>query len=360
MKAWRNTLFWLLAFAALIVFLLVFRTILLPFVAGLALAYALDPLADRIERLGVRRFLASLAILFLFVILFALVIVLVVPVLARQFIGFLEELPTYVSRLQDFAAGLLDSRVARYLGIDVATLRDSFGGIVSSSTEWLTTLLSSIWSGGQALLNLFSLFVITPVVAFYMLNDWDRLVAKVDSWLPRDHVEDIRAIARDMDAAIAAFVRGQGLTCLILGIFYAVSLALVGLNFGLLIGFGAGLMSFIPFVGATLGFIVSVGVALVQFLPAWVPIVMVGAIFVAGQLLEGYVLQPRLIGASVGLHPVWVMFALLAFGVLFGFVGVLIAIPAAAAVGVLVRYALAHYLASPIYRGGAPTGKAPE
>jgi predicted PurR-regulated permease PerM len=184
-----------------------------------------------------------------------------------------------------------------------------------------------------------------------MLYDWDRMVARVDSWLPRDHADEIRKIARDIDDVIAAFVRGQGLVSLTLAFVYAAGLVLIGLNFGLLIGLAAGLLSFIPFVGATVGFVVSLAVAIVQFWPDWIWILATVAVFVVGQSLENYVLQPRLIGDNVGLHPVWVMFALFAFGYLFGFVGVMIAIPAAAAVGVLVRYALARYLESPIYRG---------
>jgi predicted PurR-regulated permease PerM len=162
-----------------------------------------------------------------------------------------------------------------------------------------------------------------------------------------------------MDATTAAFVRGQGLTCLALGILYAVGLMIVGLNFGLLIGVGAGLLSFIPYFGFTIGFVVSIIVALVQFLPNWLPIGAVVLVFFVGQMVEGYVLQPNLIGNRVGLHPVWLLFALFAFGLLFGFVGLLIAIPVSAAIGVLVRYALTRYLTSPIYRGTGPPPKHP-
>jgi predicted PurR-regulated permease PerM len=158
-----------------------------------------------------------------------------------------------------------------------------------------------------------------------------------------------------MDSTTAAFVRGQGLVCLLLGILYAVGLMIVGLNFGLLIGVGAGLLSFIPYFGFTIGFIVSIVVALVQFLPDWLAIGSVVVVFIIGQVVEGYVLQPYLIGNRVGLHPVWLLFALFAFGLLFGFVGLLIAIPAAAAIGVLVRYGLTRYLTSPIYRGRGVT-----
>jgi predicted PurR-regulated permease PerM len=192
-----------------------------------------------------------------------------------------------------------------------------------------------------------------------MLLDWDRMVAKIDSWVPRDHVGTVRRLATDINRSTAGFVRGQGTVCLVLGIAYAVSLTLVGLNFGLLIGLFAGLIGFIPYVGSLVGLVLSVGVAVVQFWPEWQWIAVVIAIFFAGQMIEGNVLQPKLVGNRVGLHPVWLMFALFAFGYLFGFVGLLIAVPAAAAFAVLVRFALERYLASPVYRGsGGKTGSA--
>ena len=203
----------------------------------------------------------------------------------------------------------------------------------------------------MALVNVAGLFVITPVVAFYMLLDWDRMVATVDSWVPREHVHTVRQIANDINASTAGFVRGQGTLCLILGVMYAIGLTAVGLNFGLVIGLFAGLISFIPYVGSLVGLVLSVGVALVQFWPDWIMVVAVAVVFFVGQFIEGNILQPKLVGSSVGLHPVWLMFALLAFGSLFGFVGLLIAVPAAAAVAVLVRFALGRYMASPLYTG---------
>jgi predicted PurR-regulated permease PerM len=349
----RPVVFWSAALAALLVFLFVFSDILLPFVAGMALAYALDPIADWFERLGMNRLGATLTILALMVLFVALVLVVLVPVLARQFADFIEGVPGYVEKLQSLTSSALHSRLSDYLGINLSDLGSSLAGVSSEAAGWLATLVSSLWSGGRAVVNIMSLLVITPIVAFYLLYDWDRLVEQVDSLLPRDHVEEIRQIAGDIDQAIAAFVRGQGLVSLIMAVFYSSGLVLVGLNFGFLIGLVAGLLGFIPFVGALIGFVVSLGVALVQFWPDWLMIVATLSVFVFGQMLENYFLQPRLIGHNVGLHPVWVMFALLAFGYLFGFVGVLLAIPAAAAVGVLVRYGLKRYRDSPIYRGGS-------
>jgi len=347
----RQVVFWGVALAALLLFVFIFGDILLPFVAGMALAYALDPIADRLERLGLNRLGATLAILVLMVVFVALILILLAPVLVRQLAEFVEGIPGYVEKLQSLLSSALHSRITDYLGIDLSDIGSSLAGMTGEAAGWLATLVSSLWSGGRAVLNILSLMVITPIVAFYLLYDWDRLVDQVDSLLPRDHVDEIRQIARDVDAAIAAFVRGQGLVSLIMAAFYSTGLVLVGLNFGFLIGLVAGLLGFIPFVGALIGFVVSLGVALVQFWPDWIMIAATLSVFVVGQMLENYLLQPRLIGQNVGLHPVWVMFALLAFGYLFGFVGVLLAIPAAAAVGVLVRYGLKRYRESPIYRG---------
>jgi predicted PurR-regulated permease PerM len=226
--------------------------------------------------------------------------------------------------------------------------------MMSKATGWVASFVQSIWSGGMALVNLVSLLIVTPIVAFYLLADWDHLVAKVDSWLPRDHVEDIRGIARDIDKAMAGFIRGQGTVCLLLGLFYAVALSFAGLKFGLAIGFGAGLLSFIPYVGAIIGGVLAIGVGLVQFWPDYSSIFVIIGIFAAGQFIEGNFLSPKLVGSSIGLHPVWLMFALFAFGYLFGFVGLLLAVPLAAAMGVFVRFALSRYLKSKLF-AGVPT-----
>lgn len=349
----RQLLFWLGALVLLIVFLAVFSSILLPFVAGMALAYLLDPIADWLERRGFGRLSATLLILVLFLIIFIVALIVLVPLVIEQLAGLIERLPELVGELQSIVQPLIDSEFARSLGINAETLRGQVGDFVATGATWLAAMLGSLWAGGQALLGLLSLLVITPVVAFYLLYDWDRMVARVDAFLPRQHAPVIRDLAGQMNRAISAFVRGQGLVCLILGAFYAVALTAIGLNFGLLIGLVAGLLSFIPFVGTIVGFVASVGVAAIQFWPEWVWILVTAGIFIVGQFLEGYVLQPKLIGESVGLHPVWLMFALLAFGYLFGFVGALIAVPVAAVVAVLVRFGINTYLSSPFYAGAA-------
>jgi predicted PurR-regulated permease PerM len=353
----RQAVFWMGALAAFTGFLYLFSSILLPFVMGMVIAYFLDPVADRLERLGLSRLWATVAILGSFVLLIALALVLVIPVLVAQFNDFAVRMPTYVARLQALAADAQTSLLPDWAKGQLGAIRQNMSGVVSEGMGFVTGLASRIWSSGMAFVDLLSLMVVTPVVAFYILLDWDRMIAKVDGWVPRAHVGEVRAIVHDVDTAVAGFIRGQGSLCLILGVYYAVGLSLTGLNFGLLIGFFAGMISFVPYVGSLVGLGLGLSVALVQFWGAdlWTGVGLVLAVFVSGQFIEGNILQPRLVGQSVGLHPVWLMFALYAFGSLFGFVGMMVAVPAAAVVGVLVRYALSRYLLSDIFDGASPT-----
>ncbi len=345
--------FWLAVLGILVAILWVFGGILLPFVAGMVLAYFLDPVADWLEDRNIPRLAATIMIVGVFVLIFILILIFLAPVLIDQIGSFARELPAYVQNIvklfNDASPEWLLKEIEER-GID---MKGPASDLAAKAAGWLATLLQGVLSGGLALVNLIALLVVTPIVAFYMLNDWDRMIAKVDSWVPREHVETVRQLADDADNAIAGFIRGQGTVCITLGIVYAIALTLVGLNFGLLIGLGAGLLSFVPYVGAILGGLASVGMALVQFWPDWVMVAVVAAIFAAGQFLEGNFLTPKLVGDNVGLHPVWLMFALFAAGYLFGFVGMLLAVPVAAAIGVLIRFALEKYMESPLYQGSS-------
>lgn len=347
----RQAWFWIAALLATVLMLYVFRTILLPFIAGMALAYFLDPVADRLQKLGLSRLAATAVILIGFIVLLTVSVMIVVPILASQLAGFIADLPENLKRLQSVIPLQRINWLTERFGIDVSTLEENVSGIFAEGAGFLGKLFQSVWASGRAILNVISLFVITPVVAFYMLLDWDRMVAKIDSWLPRDHVETIRQIAREMNSSVAGFLRGQGTVSVILGVFYATALTIAGLKFGLLIGLFTGLMGFIPYVGSVIGLVLSIGVALVQFMPDWIMVLVIAGIFFTGQFLEGNILQPKMVGDSVGLHPVWVMFALFAFGLLFGFTGLLIAVPAAAALAVVIRFALSRYLESDVYLG---------
>jgi predicted PurR-regulated permease PerM len=347
----RQIRFWLISAIILAIFLYVFSGILLPFVAGMVLAYFLDPVADRLQRLGLSRLMATIVILFAFIVVLVLAFVILIPVLASQMADFASKLPEYLTRLQSLITSFDPRWLEEQFGVDANGLREGLNSLLTSGFGLLTTVFTSIWSSGVALVSVVSLFVVTPVVAFYMLLDWDRMVTIVDSWVPRDYVQTVRAIANDINTATAGFVRGQGTLCLVLGAMYATGLTLTGLNFAILIGLFAGLISFIPYVGSLTGLVLAVGVAFVQFWPDWTMVAAVAGVFFVGQFIEGNILQPRLVGKSVGLHPVWLMFSLFAFGALFGFVGLLIAVPASAAVAVLVRFAIARYLESPLYKG---------
>ncbi|MEJ1118636.1 AI-2E family transporter [Phyllobacterium sp. CCNWLW109] len=347
----RQAVFWTAAMVVFALFLFVFSSILLPFVAGMVLAYFLDPVADRLQRLGLSRLLATVVILVLFIVTFTVLLIILVPVLASQMSDFIARLPSYVSRLQELIASRDSQWLKDFIGVDASVIRNSLDSLLQQGAGFLTTLLQSIWSSGKTLIDVVALFVVTPVVAFYMLLDWDRMVSKIDQLVPRDHLYTVRGIATDMNKAIAGFVRGQGTVCLLLGMIYAVGLTVVGLNFGLLIGLFAGLISFIPYVGSLVGLVLALCVALVQFWPEWGGIVGVAIAFGIGQFIEGNILQPKLVGQSVGLHPVWLMFALFAFGSLMGFTGMLIAVPTAAAIGVLVRFVINRYQQSPLYTG---------
>ncbi len=350
----RQLSIWFAALVLLIACLWLLGDIMLPFIAGLVLAYFLDPVADMLERWGLPRLAATIIILTCSLLVFALLILLLAPMLGDQIGRFAENLPRNIKTLADLFNEAAPDWLKSLLDRSNIKTPDTAADFAAKAAGWIATLLGSIWSGGLAIVNMVSLLIVTPIVIFYMLNDWDRMVAKVDSWLPREHAETLRGLARDVDDAMAGFIRGQGSVCMVLGIFYALALIAVGLPFGLLIGLVAGLLSFIPYVGSLIGGALSIGMALVHFWPNYISVLMVAFIFGIGQFIEGNFLSPKLVGDRIGLHPVWLMFALFAFGYLFGFVGLLLAVPLAAAAGVLVRFALKQYLASRLYLGPPP------
>lgn len=346
----RQLIFWLAALMVFVLALWLLSEILLPFVAGLAIAYLLTPLTDRLERVGINRLAAALLIITLVVLALIYVILLVAPVLGGQLSSFIDSVPGNVTKLQGLLSDPGSPWVQKLMGAGFNADK-SMGDLVTQGVGWLTAFLHSLWSGGRALISLFSLVVVTPVVAFYLMYDWHRMIRTVDGWIPVHQRQTVRGLAREIDAAISGFLHGQTAVCLILGSFYAVALTLIGLNFGLLIGLISGLITFIPYVGSMTGLVLSLGVAVAQFWPNYGSILMVLGVFVVGQFVEGNILSPKLVGDSVGLHPVWLIFALLAFGYLFGFVGLLVAVPLAATIGVVSRFALRRYLQSSFYTG---------
>jgi predicted PurR-regulated permease PerM len=320
--------------------------ILLPFILGSAIAYCLDPIADRLERMGLTRALSVLVISVLFALTFVVVSLLIVPNLVRQTVELVNAIPDLVRQLRDFISAHMPGGISE--GSPFGTALSNLGDVVSKRG---TELLNGVLGSALTVINILMLFFIVPVVAVYMLIDWDRLVARIDDLLPRDHAPTIRRLAGEIDRTLSQFIRGQGLVCLIQGTFYAVALMLAGLKFGLVVGVVAGLLSFIPLVGALTGGLLAIGLAVFQFWGDPLHIGLVAGIFFFGQAIEGNVLTPKLVGSSVGLHPVVLLLALSVFGAMFGFVGMLVAVPLAAMLGVLVRFLIAEYKTGRLYRG---------
>jgi len=332
----------------LIIYLL--SSILLPFVVGMAIAYFLDPVADRLEEKGLSRWISSSLILLAFFLSSISLLLLLIPLLQSQIVVFVDMVPAVIKALQNQIHPYLEQLRADFAPDSMGNLPESAAVYAGKIVNWLAHILSGIWNGGVAIFNLFSLIIISPIVAFYLLHDWDIITAKVDSWLPRQSASIIREQLLAIDVTISGFIRGQSTVCIILAALYGITLTFIGLKSGMLLGIGAGLISFIPYLGAAIGMTVGLGIAIVQF-PEWSMVAIVGGVFLVGQILESYVLTPRLVGNRIGLHPVWIIFALLAGGALMGFAGVLIAVPAAAAIGVLIRFALVRYMESELYKG---------
>jgi predicted PurR-regulated permease PerM len=350
----RRSLFWIVLAAAGGLVLWRLSDILLPFIMGMAIAYFLDPLVDWLERFRCPRTLGTGIVVALFSAVLVTLVFLLAPLFERQILDLLKRLP---SSFSDATARLevLSHRLQMEAGIpeeQIQSLQQTISERGSMALGWLASNVGSLVTSGLAVVNVLSLLVITPVVSFYLLRDWDRMMVRVDSWLPRASADTIRVQMREVDRTLSGFARGQALVCVILAVIYATGLTVVGLRSGLVVGVVIGGLTFIPYVGTVGGAILSVGLAVLQF-PDWFSVAMVAGVFVIGHLIESNLLQPLLVGDRVGLHPVWVIFGLLAGGSLFGFIGLLLAIPVTAVIGVLARFALGRYLASPLYTGAA-------
>ena len=347
----RRVLFWLAAAILLGLALSILAPVLLPFVVGLTLAYFMNPLVDALSTLKIPRWLSAIILLLLCACIVVAAFVFLVPVLAQQTAGLIQVLPGEMERLRAMIEGMAREQLgSRFPEAEKAVAR-GFSSITDALPGLATSLAQSLWSQGTAAFNFFTLMLVTPLVFFYALLDWPKMLAKVDSWLPRDNAPQIRGIAADIDSRVSAFIRGQGAVCLILAVVYAAALSALGLRYGLLVGLLTGLLSFIPFAGWALGLITATALAIVQFWPDTTSVLLVASVFLAGQVLDAAFLSPKIVGSKIGLHPVWLIFSLLTFSYLFGFLGLLVAVPVAAAVGVLVRFGLRTYLESSLYRG---------
>ena len=348
----RHLTFWVATFLVLVALLWLLHDVLLPFVAGIALAYVLAPLANRVERLGVNRTVAALLIVGLLVVTLIALVVLLVPLLLQQGVALISHIPGYFKRIKEL---IVDSNLPWLNWLDAAEAGKTASDLVGQVATWLLSFSYSLWTGGKALVSFASVLIVMPVVTFYLIRDWHAMIDRVDSWIPVRQRETVRRLAREIDAAIGGFLRGQFGVCVVLGCYYAIALMLVGLDFALLIGLTAGVITFVPYIGSMTGLMIAASVAIAQFWPDWKRIALVVAIFLVGQFIEGNIVSPKFVGERVGLHPVWLIFAMFAFGYLFGFVGLLIAVPLGAAIAVLLRFALRQYFASPLYTGDKPS-----
>jgi predicted PurR-regulated permease PerM len=350
-QATRNQRIALLAgiVAVLYVSLHLFASILLPFVAAAGIAYVLDPFCTRMVRARVPRSVAAILLMIGLILAGLLFVLLLYPLVLSQVGLLVNRVPDYVRGVSAFAAKSM-AQLQQRVGSDIidSKLSDLVSSQAGAVLGFVTGAVTRIVGGGFAIFNVFSLAIVTPVVSFYILRDWPTVTARMDGWVPRRYQDVVRAQAREVDRILSAWVRGQATCCLILALYYAVMLSLVGLDLGLVIGMAAGTLSFIPYVGSITGAVTAIGLAFAEF-PTWAGVLRVVAVFIVGQFLEGYIIYPRFLGDRVELPAVWVIFALFAGGAAFGFLGVMLAVPVAATVGVLMRFWLRRYLRSPLY-----------
>ncbi len=338
---------WALIIGGILLVVYWFRQIITPYIIGLALAYFLDPVADWMEKHGFRRIVAVTLITLVALGVILLVILIALPLAFTQLAELISNLPGFLERIN----GVIIERFPQFAEFEsglVKRISQSTDQIIAAVSNWLLNSTASLFSWIAAI-------VIVPTVAFYMLYSWDHMTEVVESWVPRDNLSSYRYLTGKIDVTLSGFLRGQGSVCIIMAIYYSTVLTLLGLNFGFVIGLIAGFLTFIPMVGGLVGGILVVGVGFFQYIIGdggnWGYYLLVLLLYFGGQSFEGNFLTPRLVGNSVGLHPVWVMFALSAGALAMGFTGMLIAIPVAAVIGVIGRYLLDVYKHGPLYLG---------
>lgn len=338
------------AILVLILFIGAIQAILLPFILALVLAYILRPMADKLERAHLSNGMASGIITVGFCLCVVALLLILVPVLQTQIIDFIRQIPRFSNHVWDYLKAILMHTKDNMTQAQINELSDAVSGSVTDILSAVGAGLSHLLSSGLAIFNMLALLIITPVVLFYVLRDWKEIQMTVHNLIPKAGEAQAQSIWDEINRTLSGFIRGQALVCLGLALYYATALSLVGLDFGILIGLLAGILSFIPYIGFGTGLVLSLFLALMQGFSAgqWGGL---AVIFIVGQILEGYVLTPYLVGNKVGLHPVWIIFALLAGGVLAGFVGILLAVPVAAVAGVLIRRGLKWYRQTAFYTG---------
>ena len=313
-----NPYMWFVIFFVFFFFLYMLRSVLMPFVAGILLAYLLNPLTIKLQKCKMSRTWATVIVCILMILLVIPAIFLFLGMVESQLTLLIQATPKYLALLLDKIRPTLKHLAERFPDLFAGNLEDMIKGNIGNGVKLASKLFQGLIANGFAFINLISLILITPIVAFYMLRDWDTFVKKFEGLLPKKSKKGIMQSMQEINTIIAGFIRGQLSVCVILGLYYSIGLKLVGLELGLLVGFIAGVISFIPYVGSITGFVLAIILAFAQFNDI-THVMYVVAVFLSGQFLEGNFLTPKLVGENVGLHPVWVMFALLAGGVLLGF-----------------------------------------
>lgn len=343
-----NPYMWVVIFLTFFYLLYILRPVLMPFVAGILLAYLLDPLALKLQKCKISRTWATVLVCVTVILIVLPAIFLFLGMVENQVTLLVQATPKYLAMVLEKARPAIQNLTERFPELAGGNPEEIIKGNIGNGVKIAGSVLKGILANGFAFINLVSLLLITPVVAFYMLRDWDVFVRKFEDLLPKKSKKGIMDTMSEINVIIAGFIRGQLSVCLILGLYYSIGLKLAGLELGLLVGFISGVISFIPYVGSITGFVLGIILAFAQFGDV-AHVAYVVAVFMSGQFLEGNFLTPKLVGESVGLHPVWVMFALLAGGALLGFLGLMLAVPVAAIIGVLVRHLIKRYKLSSLY-----------
>ena len=321
--------------------------ILAPFLAAAILAYIFDPLVDKLEARGVSRSIGTVIAVLLLLLAIVLLLLIVLPLFYKEISQLIQEFPGFVDKLKTSVIPWINEKVGVTITLDSSSLRQLITENASDASGIAKKIFASIGIGGLALVGFLINVLLIPVALFYLLRDWDILIASIDTAVPRGYHLTVTTIFREIDAVLSEFLRGQLSVMLIMSVFYVAGLWLVGLNFALPVGLITGLLVFIPYLGSGTGLVLGTVAAVMQD-PSLVPLVLM--VFGAGQMIEGFAVTPWLVGDRIGLHPLVVLFALLAFGQVFGFFGVLLALPASAAMLVGLRHLQAHYHQSSLYR----------
>ncbi len=347
----KSTLrFWLIVMACFIGVLWIFKPILFPFLAGLAVAYFLEPVVDSLAKRKVPRWGGAIIVLSGFIFVVVSIFLLLWPLLHSQIGALINSLPEYIANLREHYLPDAQNWLAKFSPNDVEKIRDAATQSSGEAVDWISHTAQRIVSGGFAFIDAVALSILTPVTAFHVLRDWNKLTKTIDGLIPRKHYTVIRQQMTEVDLTLSGFMRGQAIVCVILGCIYSIGLTANGLKYGATVGIIAGILTIIPYVGTVFGWATSLILAMVQFDGDWLRVGLVMAVFAVGHFFEAYILTPRFVGHRVGLHPIWILFALIAGVKLMGFTGVLIAVPTAAVIGVLVRFAVSQYKASTIYK----------